>query len=48
MVFDRVTVCMIIGLLLWLIPWPPQATTLHEVGKWVFVIAFAVWLGLFH
>lgn len=38
----------IMGLLLWLVPWPKEAARLSEVGKWVFLIGFAVWLGLFH
>ena len=38
----------VVGLILWLVPWPPSAAKLSEVGRWTFLIAFSVWLGLFH
>jgi hypothetical protein len=36
----------IIGLILWLVPFTGNATRLNDVGKWTYIIAFAVWLGL--
>lgn len=38
----------LVGLVLWLVPWPPAAAKLSKVWEWVFLIAFSVWLGLFH
>lgn len=40
-----VALFVLIGLGLWLSPFAGWATRLNDVGKWVFIIAFAKWLG---
>lgn len=48
LVLNGVVLIWVLGLVLWLTPWPPKLTVLHEPGRWIFLIAFSVWLGLFH
>ena len=36
----------IVGLVLWLLPFAGSAARLNDVGKWTYVVSFAVWLGL--
>jgi len=48
MVIGPLVFIWLLGLIVWLVPWPPPAERLHEVGRWTFLIAFATWLGLFH
>lgn len=43
--FGFLVLCMIIGLVLLLAPLPGQWSRLNEIGKWIFVLAFAKWLG---
>ena len=45
MTLTLVFVLWILGLVLWLVPFTGQAARLNEVGKWVFILAFAKWLG---
>jgi len=45
---NKVVICIVIGLILWLWEWRPSLAKLNDVGRCIFLIAFAVWLGLFH
>ena len=48
MVLTSSGVLVVAGLVMWLVPWPPSATKLNEVGKWTFLIALSTFVGLFH
>lgn len=48
MAFSHVAIYVVLGLVLWLVPFTGNAARLNEVGRWMFLIAFSVWLGLFH
>jgi hypothetical protein len=36
----------VVGLVLWLLPFSGNAARLNDVGKWTYIIALAVYLGL--
>ncbi len=43
---NTVTLCMLVGLVLYLVPFPGWAAKLNTLGLVIFGVAFAAWIGL--